>query len=1087
MVLLEALGLAATEVFSYNRENFTWDQEQRLKRDLSRIEMQIARFNLFREDVEDLVKLTVDKMDMYHLVGAMLMSFTTLWYTKGRITEAVVPPFFHGVYFLSVAAALSHLLLAVWLSMHASVSSHSFGVRLRTRFVRLPIPNMSQLASLAAKLSDFEKTGVQNVMRLPFGAHGAQLWANQDEARRRAALNGNSGDTSHQATSPTMARGSIDTSRGSGRPGRQPDVHDMDLLGEGQIGFENSDTVVQHSVEAPGRHVQLFRKFQAKWISYDAYARVAMSLGVNQILQALSYYLIGVLLLMRDSPVACAACVCIMQAVAMSLAQLDIAGLRSYQLVIVQVVGLLPVAITMVTIALAPRDEHGFLLVENEYKYVPIAFFVEAAWFETLIWVARPSDDEASLPRRFRTVLYLDIFGNAAFDPTDAENTDAQAAERNRSAVAERLVAKAEAELNTAHAAVRRWEAIPQEYLTSVQKGDVTHLRKDLVAWRRMLQLHIDTHRASARGTDTTLDTLVKFKGWNELSQAEKREDKFSSYLLGPLTGGRFYDLENKKVVDSDQGHNIITLLETADLNKRAEHAVFSCMERDSEGSVPSGSPADRITVVESNGYAPRQRPQPSQETTTTSGEDSETEQQERPAPRSLPRPKVDKLPWLTVCRLARANQISWLLVGLLQLLQIMGLYEVDFTQPAEVEIEEGEGRRLLKKTSRRLLTLSKQDDLPVLAFDEVRADWPFGLFFEPASLAVLPTLEATTHPAGPSLGVLVGSTSIKYWANHTETLDAGGSSLKLTPALPRQSYPARAVALCPAHHRGSSDLACLWAELRDDQTADASSRLQTLILRTVNKEDQGAPPPVVTLAVSASRPWVSIAGGVVPCADIQALLPPTFDEDEASTQEATDCLVMVGWDRMALPVAVIPLSANGLPDEKNTVTPYFDAPLPVPSSEPLLGSQTGRPGRPEKKKEKAVKSRLLERSQLSGGSLEVSALHLSASDMRLWAALSDGTVHAWDLATFRSLGRLRPSWGFSPASADFRCTALATDHQGGLLMAGRHAAGPMLLWSKRASTRVTRAAAKAMRKAKEKRVRALWSSLVASGPRAIA
>ena len=33
--------------------------------------------------------------------------------------------------------------------MHASIASHSFGVRLLTRFVRLPIPSPQQIASLS--------------------------------------------------------------------------------------------------------------------------------------------------------------------------------------------------------------------------------------------------------------------------------------------------------------------------------------------------------------------------------------------------------------------------------------------------------------------------------------------------------------------------------------------------------------------------------------------------------------------------------------------------------------------------------------------------------------------------------------------------------------------------------------------------------------------------------------------------------------------------------------------------------------------------------------------------------------------------
>ena len=44
-------------------------------------------------------------------------------------------------------------------------------------------------------------------------------------------------------------------------------------------------------------HVRLYRQLQANWQSYDAYARVAMSMGTNQLLHALTYYVLGYLII----------------------------------------------------------------------------------------------------------------------------------------------------------------------------------------------------------------------------------------------------------------------------------------------------------------------------------------------------------------------------------------------------------------------------------------------------------------------------------------------------------------------------------------------------------------------------------------------------------------------------------------------------------------------------------------------------------------------------------------------------------------------------------------------------------------------
>ncbi|CAJ1366504.1 unnamed protein product, partial [Effrenium voratum] len=162
--LLAAIGLGAKELFAYNRESYKFDQDQRLEREVLRLEMQVKRFELFREDVRDLVELTVGRMDVYHLVGALFLEFCVTFFCEGRV-QANAPPFILALFLLSNACAFVYLLLAVWLSMHASIASHSFGVRLLTRFVRLPIPSPSQISCLSRRLADFERQGLENVLR----------------------------------------------------------------------------------------------------------------------------------------------------------------------------------------------------------------------------------------------------------------------------------------------------------------------------------------------------------------------------------------------------------------------------------------------------------------------------------------------------------------------------------------------------------------------------------------------------------------------------------------------------------------------------------------------------------------------------------------------------------------------------------------------------------------------------------------------------------------------------------------------------------------------------------------------------------
>ncbi|CAL1164499.1 unnamed protein product [Cladocopium goreaui] len=188
VVVMALIGaaLGATALFSYNRENFKFDKQQTLLRETLRLDMQLKRFALFRDDVRDLVTLTVDRAlhaltaglgrikwpgMIFHINITTVTSVVTVLpcfrssefpaivigkeqgiivFCKGRI-QASAPPFVLQLFQLSNACAFMYLLLAVWLSMHASIASHSFGVKMLTRFVRLPIPTQKQLTLLQAR------------------------------------------------------------------------------------------------------------------------------------------------------------------------------------------------------------------------------------------------------------------------------------------------------------------------------------------------------------------------------------------------------------------------------------------------------------------------------------------------------------------------------------------------------------------------------------------------------------------------------------------------------------------------------------------------------------------------------------------------------------------------------------------------------------------------------------------------------------------------------------------------------------------------------------------------------------------------
>lgn len=161
------IGGIGLSLFGYNRQNFMFDSQQKVKRDYQGWSMSIKRFELFREDVRDLVGLTVSKMDNYMIIGTLQLGFSVRFFCEGRPLQRVWPGWLIWMWSVANIGAFSFFLLSMWLAMHASIASHSFGVRMLTQFVRLPLPTREQLDASRARAEDFEAKGVTDFCRLP--------------------------------------------------------------------------------------------------------------------------------------------------------------------------------------------------------------------------------------------------------------------------------------------------------------------------------------------------------------------------------------------------------------------------------------------------------------------------------------------------------------------------------------------------------------------------------------------------------------------------------------------------------------------------------------------------------------------------------------------------------------------------------------------------------------------------------------------------------------------------------------------------------------------------------------------------------
>eukprot|EP00927_Polykrikos_kofoidii_P003219 TRINITY_DN11281_c0_g2_i1.p1 TRINITY_DN11281_c0_g2~~TRINITY_DN11281_c0_g2_i1.p1 ORF type:complete len:1049 (+),score=158.07 TRINITY_DN11281_c0_g2_i1:92-3238(+) len=366
---LGLIGGVGAWLYSYNRENFFFDREQMMKREFQSQEMHIKRFELYREDIRDLVELTVAKMENYLIVSTLLCGLCFTLLTEGRAKESIPERWIHFLYGTTTVSAFVYFLLCMWLALHASVAAHSFGVRLLTQFVRLPVPNVAQLDAARAMAKEYEQQSIFQMLKVPI--------LRQQLNKMTEAMDNISVQDKDAAQNPVE-----------------------DFLG-------TSDQSLLARSPATSEHMKIYRHLQKNWLAYDAYARVCIFVGANQLPQALSYYCIRMLIAQNGCAWPAVAGVIIFNSCAYLILRLDLyltkKTLRSMLFVLVT-----PQLLTALVMILKSEP----ISLDWSRYLVPVIFAFQLAWNLIIYWVVKADEtNDVCLPSRFRTVMYLDVFG----------------------------------------------------------------------------------------------------------------------------------------------------------------------------------------------------------------------------------------------------------------------------------------------------------------------------------------------------------------------------------------------------------------------------------------------------------------------------------------------------------------------------------------------------------------------------------------------------------------------------------------------------------------------------------------------------
>lgn len=391
---------AATGVYSYNRDNFMYDRQLRLEMEYKIQDFRVEQAKLWREDVRDLISLSEYKMHIYLLVNVLLLGHSVVLWCQGKLPPNT-PDWLMAGMAISTCGAFMFLLLSIWMAMHAAVAAQAYEARLLTQLVRLPIPSWQEIESCRTAASEFETVEAKQILRVPF-AQGAQerfvcepiVNARSNSVQEGSPVDGDFPGSPTIPATPSVPKNEVADPWGLERKGTN--------LAE--LGCLRGSEVAQT------RHIRIARQAMIRWQSYDAFSRISMSIGVNQLLLAMSYYLLGYVLVEVGTRYAATCGVVLFVALAETLLRLDLSmSLRELR----QVQILLALGPVASTVACYWWTNPGAQARNVAEASVTIAFVAHGAFIVVMSHFAKTDFEglAVKLPKAFSSVLYLDVFG----------------------------------------------------------------------------------------------------------------------------------------------------------------------------------------------------------------------------------------------------------------------------------------------------------------------------------------------------------------------------------------------------------------------------------------------------------------------------------------------------------------------------------------------------------------------------------------------------------------------------------------------------------------------------------------------------
>eukprot|EP00930_Biecheleria_cincta_P002874 TRINITY_DN10384_c0_g2_i1.p1 TRINITY_DN10384_c0_g2~~TRINITY_DN10384_c0_g2_i1.p1 ORF type:complete len:979 (-),score=126.63 TRINITY_DN10384_c0_g2_i1:26-2587(-) len=272
--------------------------------------------------------------------------------------------------------------------MYASITAQSYGTRMLTQFVRLPIASQAHIARAAAAGADYEKRSLAAQLRVPFLPSGSYGFYDNDSA----------GSSSSDSET---------------------------LIGLPSDGTFITATQAEELTKMPAAmldHIRFYRKMQLNWQAYDAYARVCLFAGVNSLLYCCMYWSLGSFLKGQRAAVAAFGVALIFSSIQVVLTKLDLGLDRPQVIKISALLATTPVITTAGMLLFQMIDDNHSVRWHLSWQRIAMrvcavsAHALHTVVATLMLRAATPhettnQDDHAQLPSAFHSTLFLDVFG----------------------------------------------------------------------------------------------------------------------------------------------------------------------------------------------------------------------------------------------------------------------------------------------------------------------------------------------------------------------------------------------------------------------------------------------------------------------------------------------------------------------------------------------------------------------------------------------------------------------------------------------------------------------------------------------------